>query len=171
MAAKKFLRQVLGVITEFAGIQISAGAANAGDIPALDDTGRFDMSMMPVGIGAENDIIVASENISGGEFVNIFNSAGTLKVRKADATTAGKECDGFILAPVSTGANATVYRLSQSNTALAGMTIGARQYLSTTAGGRTETPPATAGNIIQQLGIAKSASEMIFAPSQPITLG
>ncbi len=39
MAAKKLLRLIGGVITEVFGVQTSAGAGNAGDIVALDDTG------------------------------------------------------------------------------------------------------------------------------------
>ncbi len=53
MAAKKFLRFVNGVFTEIFGVQTSAGASNAGDIPALDDSGRLDQSLMPIGIGAD----------------------------------------------------------------------------------------------------------------------
>jgi hypothetical protein len=169
MPAKKFLRQILGVLTEIAGVQTSAGASNAGDIPALDDSGKLDMSLMPVGIAAETDQIVTSENLSSGEFVNLYNSSG-IKARKADATTAGKDAHGFVMAATTSGQTATVYRISQSNSALSGMTPGARQYLSTTAGGRTETPPSASGNVIQCLGVAKSATELIFAPSEPITL-
>ena len=53
MAAKKFLRLVNGVFTEIFGVQASAGAANAGDLVSLDDSGRIDGTMMPVGIGAD----------------------------------------------------------------------------------------------------------------------
>lgn len=90
MAAKKFLRLISGVLTEVFGVQTSAGAANAGDIVALDDTGRIDNTMMPVGIGADTAVIAASEALAAGDWVNIWNSTGA-KVRKADATTAGKE--------------------------------------------------------------------------------
>jgi hypothetical protein len=142
---------------------------NAGDIPALDDTGRLDMTLMPVGMGVETDTIATSENLSAGDFVNLWISTG-IKARKADATVAGKEAMGFVLVSSTSGNNAIVYRLSQSNTALTTMTIGAKQYLAATAGGRTETPPSASGNVVQYLGIAKSASEMIFAPNLPITL-
>lgn len=46
MAAKKFLRNVAGAIQEILGIQSSTGASNAGDIPALDDNGYLDYSML-----------------------------------------------------------------------------------------------------------------------------
>jgi hypothetical protein len=100
--------------------------------------------------------------------VNFWNSTG-IKVRKADASAA-KPAQGFVLAAVTSGENATVYRVSQLNNQLVGMTIGATQFLSTTAGGRQETAPTVAGQIVQILGIAKSATELIFAPQPPITL-
>jgi len=169
MAGNKYLKQVNGVPTEEVAIQSSVGAGDAGKIPALDLAGKLDVTMMPVGIAAETDLIVASENLSAGDFVNIWSSTG-VKARKADATVAGKEAHGFVLAAVTSGQNATVYRASQSNTGLTGMTPGAKQYLATTAGGRTETAPSGSGNVIQILGVAKSATELIFAPSCPITL-
>ena len=148
----------------------SAGASDAGKLAALDATGKLDATMMPVGLGSECDSVTASEALSAGDFVNIWASTGA-KVRKADASTAGKEAQGFVLAAVSSGAAATVYRISQLNNQLTGMTPGAKQYLSAaTAGARVETTPATAGNVVQVLGVAKSATEMLFQPSAPITL-
>ena len=166
----KYLTNLAGVLTEVVALITSAGAADSGKIPSLDATGRLDVSMMPVGLGAETDTISASENLAAGDFVNIWNSSGA-KVRKADASSAGKKADGFVLSAVTSGANAIVYRISQSNTQLTGMTPGAVQYLnSSVAGGRTETAPTATGQVVQILGIAKSATEMIFAPQAPITL-
>lgn len=93
MPAKKFLRYANNTLTEVAGAQSSAGAASAGDIPALDESGSIDMSMMPVGLGADTAAIAASEALAAGDFVNIWNSSGA-KVRKADATVASPtHCD------------------------------------------------------------------------------
>ena len=77
MAAKKFLRLVSGAITEIFGVQSSAGAGNAGDIVSLDDNGRIDPSMMPVGIAAPTAAITASEALADGDFVNVWNNSGT----------------------------------------------------------------------------------------------
>ena len=164
----KYLTQLNGVISEVVTNQTSAGAGDAGKIPALDSTGKLDMTMMPVGLGAETDTIVASENLAAGDMVNLWNSTG-IKVRKADAST-NKPAHGFVLAAVASGADATVYRVSQLNNQITGMTIGATQFLSTTAGGRQETAPSVASQIVQVLGVAKSETEMIFAPQPPITL-
>ena len=169
MAGNKYLSNNSGVLTEVIANQTSAGAGDAGKIPALDATGKLDSTLMPVGLVSETDSIVTSENLAAGDFVNIWASTG-VKARKADATVAGKEAHGFVLAAVTSPAAATVYRISQNNTQLTSMTPGAKQYLNTTAGGRTETPPAASGNAVQFLGIAKSATEMIFIPYPPIVL-
>lgn len=169
MAGDKYLYNNVGTITEKAAIQSSAGAGDAGKIPAVDSTGKLDTSFMPVGVSPETDSVVSSENLAAGDFVNLWNSTG-LKVRKADATVAGKEAYGFVLASVTAPAAATVYRISQSNTQKVGMTVGAKQFLSTTPGLTTETAPAAAGNVVQMLGIAVSATVMNFSPNDPIVL-
>ena len=148
----------------------SVGAADAAKVPVLDGTGKLDMSFMPVGLGAETDVITASEALSAGDFVNVWNSAGA-KVRKADGSTSGKEAQGFVLAAYSSSASATVYRISQLNNQLTGMTPGAKQYLSATVpGGRAETAPSSTGQTVQCLGVAKSATEIIFQPTPSIEL-
>ena len=167
MAAKKFLRLVAGVITEVFGVQSSAGAANAGDLVSLDDSGRIDNSMMPVGIGADTKTIAASEALAAGDWVNVWNSTGA-KVRKADATTAGKEAHGFVLAAVSNGANALVY-FEGTNTQVSGQTPGP-VYLQTTAGTGGATIPSASGNVVQNLGVALSATEVNFERGTPVVL-
>ena len=167
MAAKKFLRLVNGVLTEIFGVQTSAGAGNAGDLVSLDDTGRIDNSMMPVGIGADTKTIAASESLAAGDWVNVWNSTGA-KVRKADATTAGKEAHGFVLAAVSSGANALVY-FEGTNTQVTGQTPGP-VFLQTTAGTGGATIPSASGNVVQNLGVALSATEVNFERGTPVVL-
>ena len=167
MAAKKFLRLVNGVLTEIFGVQTSAGAGNAGDLVSLDDSGRIDNSVMPVGIGADTKTITASEALAAGDWVNVWNSSGA-KVRKADATTAGKEAHGFVLAAVSNGANALVY-FEGTNTQVSGQTPGP-VYLQTTAGTGGATIPSASGNVVQNLGVALSATEVNFERGTPVVL-
>lgn len=167
MAAKKFLRFINGIFTEVFGVQTSAGAANAGDIVALDDTGRLDNSLMPVGIGADTKTINASEALAAGDWVNVWNSTGA-KVRKADATTAGKEAHGFVLAAVANGAPALVY-FEGTNTQVTGQTPGP-VFLQTTAGTGGSTIPSASGNVVQNLGVALSATEVNFERGTPVTL-
>lgn len=167
MAGKSFIRLVGGVLTEILGIQSSAGAGNAGDIPALDSNGLLDSSFMPVGIGAETSTAVASEALSAGNWVNVYDNAGTATVRKADATAAGKEANGFVLAAFSSSATATVYT-SGNNVQVTGQTVG-KIYLSTTPGAGTSTAPSASGNVVQQIGNATSATKVAFQPQLAIT--
>lgn len=168
MAANKFLRLVNGVLTEIFGVQTSAGAANAGDIVALDDSGRIDNTMMPVGIGADTASIQASENLAAGDWVNVWDSAGSFRVRKADATTTGKEAHGFVLSAVTSGNPATVY-FEGTNTQVTGQTPGP-VYLQTTAGAGGSTIPSASGNVVQQVGVAVSATAVNFERGTPVVL-
>lgn len=167
--ADKYLYNNAGTITEREGLQSSAGAGDAGKIPALDSAGLIDSSMMPVGIGADTVSAVASENLAAGDLVNVWNDSGTVKIRKADATSAGKEASGYVLSSVSSSASATVY-LEQKVTGLTGLTAGAVYYLSTTAGGVTSTAPSSSGNVVQRIGRAASTTVLIFQPGPPVVL-
>lgn len=160
--AQKFLRNLAGKVVELEGLVTSAGAGDAGKIPALDSNGLLDISLMPVGVGAEVSVIASSENLVAGNFVNFHNSSG-IKVRKADASSNAKAANGFVLAGVTAPANATVYGISNKNNQLSGMTVGAEQWLSTTPGAVTETAPSAAGQIIQLLGRGESATAMVFS--------
>ncbi len=168
MAGDKYLYNNAGTITEKAAVQSSAGATDAGKVAALDSTGRIDASMMPTGIGADTALISASEALAAGDYVNVWNSAGAFKVRKADATTAGKEAHGFVLAAVASGASATVY-FEGPNTQVSGQTAGP-VFLSTTAGTGSATPPSGSGNVVQRLGFATSATSVNFQSLIPIAL-
>lgn len=148
----------------------SAGSADDGKIVALDGTGRLDSSVLPVGVGDDTATIEASENLDAGDFVNVWNDTGTAKVRKADASSSGKECVGFVLSAVTSGNNATVY-FEGTNTQLTGLTPGDRMYLSAaTAGDATSTAPSTAGNVLQFLGVATSATTISFEASEGVIL-
>lgn len=170
MAAVKYLSRVAGRIKELAGIVTSAGAADDGKLVALDATGKIDVSILPVGVGQNTLSLTASEALSANDLVNIWNDVGTAKARKADGTTEGKEVHGFVKAGVALNASATVYLPGNVMTGLTGLTAGARQYLATTAGGRTETPLAATGNVHQLVGIAANATSIVFEPEEPVTL-
>lgn len=145
----------------------SAGAGDSGKLVALDGAGRIDSTMMPVGIGADTATITASEALSAGDFVNVHNSAGA-KVRKADASTSGKEAHGFVLSAVSSSASATVY-FEGTNTAVTGQTPGP-VFLSATPGLATSTAPSSSGNVVQRIGFATSATEINFQSHTPVVL-
>lgn len=166
--ADKYLAFSGGRITEAVATTASVGAADGGKIIALDAAGKLDESLLPTGIGADAAVVVASEALAAGDVVNIWNNAGNSRVRKADATTAGKEAHGFVKAAVNNGSSATVY-FEGSNDQLSGLTAGPL-YLSTTAGAVTATPPSGAGNVVQRVGVAVSSTVLNFQSSDPIVL-
>lgn len=148
-------------------VNASAGAGDTGKIVQLDAAGRIDNTMMPIGIGADTASITTSEALSAGDFVNIHNSSGA-KVRKADATVAGKEAHGFVLSAFGSGVSATVY-FEGTNTGVSGQTPGP-VFLSTTAGGAAAAAPSGSGNVVQRIGFATSATAINFQAGVPVTL-
>lgn len=161
MPGNKFLTNNAGQVTELAGTQVSAGAGDANKIVALDAGGRIDPTMMPVGIVADTATLLASEALSAGDFVNIYNNAGVPTARKADASTVGKECHGFVLSAVLMAANAQVY-FEGSNNQIAGALAGKRFLSTSTPGGHQATAPTVAGQIVQVVGVAVSATNINF---------
>lgn len=145
----------------------SAGAPDAGKLVALDASGRIDNTQMPVGLGADTAIITTSEILAAGDYVNVWNSTGA-KVRKADATVAGKEAHGFVIAAFGAAVAATVY-FESTNTAVTGQTPG-NVFLSTTAGLGSATAPVASGNVVQRIGFAVSATAVNFQSQTPFTL-
>lgn len=160
MAAKSLLRLVGGKIAAITGIVTSAGAANDGDFVALDASGKFDLSVMPVGIGPDTKVLPVSEvaGLGVGDYVNIFDDGGVESVRLADNSN-GRAAHGFVKSAAADGANATIY-FEGANTDLSGLVSG-RVYLGT-GGGIIQTPlePITdAGKIHQLLGVSISPTE------------
>lgn len=164
---------VAGKITRVFGIQTSAGVGDGGKIPALDDTGRLSTTMMPVGVGPATQTVTTSEAIGAGKYVNLYSNAGAINARLADNSNA-REAHGFVVTAASSGASALVYPMDSPNTALSGLTPGTEYWLSTAGGVTTTaldgTDAANAGKVSQQLGIAKSATEMITTDYTPIFL-
>ena len=168
MAASKFLALVSGRIREVFATVASSGALDDGKIVALGTDGRLDSSVLPVGVGIETKSIQASENLSAGNLVNIWNSGGQFRVRKADATSSGKEANGFVLSSVTSGQTAQVY-LEGTVTGLSGLLPG-RYYLSTTPGEITDTVPSNAGNVVQYVGNSVSGTELTFEATDGVIL-
>ena len=173
MAADKYLYNNSGVITERSGTVVSDGAAKAGDIPALDDSGKLDASVIPIISWSESKSIAVSEAITSGQFVNIWDSSG-LKVRPASAAN-NYPAHGFVLTGASSG-SVTVYFSGKTNTGALkngadSWTIGATVYLSnSTAGAITTTAPSTSGHIVQKIGTILGTSEVNFDLMAPIVL-
>mgnify|MGYP003629511162 CR=1 FL=1 len=160
MAAKSFLRLVAGKLKAIQAVVTSAGAGNDGDIVALDAAGRLDPSVLPIGVGPDVTNLASFENLTSGDYVNIFDDAGTVKARKADNSNS-RPAHGYIKDTVVAPATVNVF-YEGANPNLAGLTKGVRIYLGIT-GGIIETPliPITdVGKTHQFLGIAISATEV-----------
>ena len=167
--AQKPIQIISGQLTQVEANTTSAGAGDSGKLVALDATGKLDNTLLPPGVGDESKILPASEDLAAGDLVNVWDDSGTTKVRKADATTAGKEADGFVLASVTSGNNATVY-FDAVNNASTGLTSASAVYLSATAGLTTATAPSASGNVVQRVGRALSTTEFTFARGDAVTL-
>lgn len=100
----------------------------------------------------------ATEALSAGNLVNIYSGG----MRKASKTL-GREAHGYVIAAVANGAYATP-QFDGKITGLVGLTIGP-VYLSS-SGGISSTPGA-APDLLQQVGIALSATEVVFLPQMP----
>jgi hypothetical protein len=169
MSTNKFLTVLSGVKTLVTGISESTGVANANTLVSTGSDGKIGNSILPAGVGAATETLVASEALAGGDFVNIWDDAGTRKARKADASN-GRRAMGFVSASVTLNANATVV-LQGVNGQLTSLTVGAVYFLSAaTAGGVTTTAPTAAGNIIQELGVAISTTGINFEYNPPISI-
>ena len=158
----KLLQRTAGQNRQYTPITASAGAADAGKIPALGGDGKLDPTMYNP--GADTSIqITASETIGAGKFYNLFDDSGTLKARLADNSN-GRPADGFVKVSISASATGTGFPLDSVNPALTGLTVGTAYYLGT-AGGVISTPldstdAGNAGYIDQKLGKALSATEL-----------
>ena len=160
MAAKSFMRLVAGKLAAIQAVVTSAGAGNDGDIVALDATGKLDPSVLPVGVGPDVTNMASFEDLSSGDYVNIFDDAGTIKARKADNSNS-RPAHGYITDTVTAPAVVNVF-FEGENANLSGLTLGARIYLGVT-GGVTETalvPITDTGKIHQYLGLAISATSV-----------
>lgn len=164
MAAPKYIKNASGVLTE----QAAAVTSAVDSIVATGASGLLDITLMPTGVGPDIVSAVASEALSAGNLVNLYSNAGTVNVRKADASSPSKEANGYVIASVSNAGTASVY-LSGLNTAVTGRTVG-KQFLSATPGSSTTTAPSTSGQIVQQVGFCDTATSLQFTPQLAVTL-
>ena len=149
---------------------ISTGSPDAGKVVSLNTSGKLDATLFDSAtLGGGCDAILTTEALSAGDWVNIYLSGGVRKCRKALAADGTKPAHGYVLAAVTSGGTATVYR-GGTNTkiALTGFTtsdIGTPLFLSAaTSGGCTKTPPSTAAQLLQRLGfIAHVSSSFVEA--------
>lgn len=109
--------------------------------------------------------VTASEAMTAGDIVNVWNDNGLFKARKASASLK-YVAHGFLLASVTSGAQAMVYHVGVNNLQV-GLAPGT-QWLSTIAGKVTGRPPSSVGSVVQRIGFAPNNSTLNFEPMTPI---
>lgn len=162
----KYLANVSGVPTQTTTISASSGTNSAYLVPCLNAAGQIDLTMMPTGVGPDTALLVATETISAGAVVNVWNNSGTPSVRNADQSSSSKSVSGYILSSVTSSQNATVY-FNSTITGLSGLTPGATYFLGS-VGAVTTSAPSSVGTISQQVGTAVTAATFQFNPQQYI---
>lgn len=158
----KYLGLVSGIKKFIDFLVVSTGAPDAGKPVATNAQGKIDNSLLPSGVGVDLKNIISSESLSAGNAVNIWDDAGTLKVRRADNTARGKMAHGFVLQGVTAPDLAAV--ISEGvNDQLSGLVPGA-VFLSSTAGVITQDPSTitASGSVLQCLGVVNSANEIFI---------
>lgn len=124
---------------------------------------------MPSGTGTEQVSAIATEAITSGSVVNLYDNGGTLSARLANAATRLRAV-GFVLETKSSGQSINVL-IEGSITGLVSIVIGAPYFLSATSPGNfSTTPPNIAGQISQEVGVGISATILTFEPATPITI-
>lgn len=145
------------------GVTASAGAADAGKTPILGADGKLSPTLFNATGNSNSRVMSASEALSAGNWINVHNVGGASKVRKADASTEGKHCMGYVLEGVASGGNVTVY-FEGENTGVTGQTPGDVFLSKTTPGAGQATSPTGAGVISQRVGIATSDTSVNYQP-------
>jgi hypothetical protein len=115
-------------------------------------------------------IVTSADAIAAKHFVNLYNVAGALRARRADATAIGTRAHGWAPEAISNGDEGIIFLNSGFETG-GGLTLGATYYLSASSpGGISTVPPGVAGNIKQEIGFALSASDLAVRLSTPIVI-
>lgn len=167
MADKVIFLNTSGNLQEREALTTSSGAADAGKIGALGLNGKFDKSMIP---DLDVQEYEATENIAAGALVNLYDVAGTVKARNADASGGvAKKADGVAPNAIASGATGEVVKDDALVAGYSGLTPAAQYFLSaTTPGGMETAPPTTTGYIAQKVGKADGATSLSFHLGEPI---
>lgn len=159
MAGDKYLDLNAGLIRERAAIQSSAGAADAGKIPALDAAGLIDSSMLPIpasGDALTYDVAQTGHGFSVGDQI-YFDGTDYVLAQADDAATA--EVVGTVSA-VADVDNFTV-TIAGVVSGLSGLTAGTVYFLSASSAGDITSTAPTGTNINKPVLLALSTTEAI----------
>lgn len=114
-------------------------------------------------------LVLAYENLDVGDIVHVYNDHGLFVARKANASLGSNyEAHGFVIDTTTAGTSVRVYHFGY-NKYLAGLTPGAA-WLSPTPGKVQNRPANGAGQLVQMVGFAPSATTLNFEPRLAIKI-
>lgn len=149
--------------TEEQAIAATSGATDADKIIRTNALGLVDETFQST---SETLSLTASETLAANDLVNIWDDAGTPKIRKADASN-NMPVHGFVKDAVTIATAGIVH--GEGKIGGASLAPGAVYYLSATVPGAfTTTVPTTTGHLLQPVGVAYSASILIFEKGEAI---
>lgn len=112
--------------------------------------------------------VPAGVNLTAGQIVNLYDNAGTLNARLAQANAASTMAHGIVNETVLAGETASINFLRTYTELIGGLAVGTLYYLDpAVAGGITNVRPAAAGQIIQPIGVGLTSST--FAMDIPLS--
>ena len=110
--------------------------------------------------------VIASEPLTAGDWVSLWDSGGDARVRKSDHASLDKEVDGYVLVGVASGAVAEVFT-SGMNTAVAGQQLG--PVFAEAAGAGSASVGAGAA-FAQRIGTAIRPDAVVFSRGPAVGL-
>jgi len=111
----------------------------------------------------------SAETIAEGQLVGV-DAQGEAVLADADAGTAIKALGVAVRAASGAAGDSVTVAMQAVVAGFSSLTPGATQYLSGTAGGITETRPETIDDVIQPVGLAVSATKVVFNVAAPFAV-
>jgi hypothetical protein len=116
-------------------------------------------------------LLTAVNAINAGDFITLVLSGGVTKADQAKGNALATRTWGWAPQAVAAGNVGVFVMLSGYHPGYGALTLAATYYLSPSAlGGITSVKPSTSGNIIQEVGVAISATELLVRISTPILI-
>lgn len=169
----------------------TAAASNVGDFATAAQGVKADSAVQPAGLAPyaktadlpavptktsdlTNDSgfvtastpVIASEPLTAGDWVSLWDSGGDARVRKSDHASLDKEVDGYVLVGVAAGAVAEVFT-SGMNTAVVGQQLG--PVFAAAAGAGSASAGAGAA-FAQRIGTAVRPDAVVFSRGTAVGL-
>lgn len=119
------------------------------------------------GVAKQRVYAIADEAVPYGAALHLFDTAGVLHARFANATDDTRPCTGLCNTVGTAAVGETVEAVLPGNsvTSIGGLTPGLRYFLSTTDGVITTAAPGFPGNLREVLGFALSDDVFFFFPN------